>query len=39
MLQTRVLAPADGAYQCPLLIKRLLLSGGRYEKDARNHLP
>ncbi|MBS7423648.1 fatty acid--CoA ligase [Pseudomonas syringae] len=32
MLQTRVLAPADGAYQCPLLIKRLLLSGGRYEK-------
>ncbi|MBC8877472.1 MULTISPECIES: fatty acid--CoA ligase [Pseudomonas] len=32
MLQTRVLPPADGAYQCPLLIKRLLLSGGRYEK-------
>ncbi|MEX5500151.1 fatty acid--CoA ligase [Pseudomonas syringae] len=32
MLQTRVLPPADGAYQCPLLIKRLLLSGSRYEK-------
>ncbi|OUM07397.1 long-chain fatty acid--CoA ligase [Pseudomonas syringae] len=32
MLQTRVLPPADGAYQYPLLIKRLLLSGGRYEK-------
>ncbi|MDU8499644.1 fatty acid--CoA ligase [Pseudomonas syringae] len=32
MLQTRVLAPADGAYQYPLLIKRLLLSGSRYEK-------
>ncbi|WP_024647360.1 fatty acid--CoA ligase [Pseudomonas syringae] len=32
MLQTRVLPPADGAYQYPLLIKRLLLSGRRYEK-------
>ncbi|MFA0929730.1 fatty acid--CoA ligase [Pseudomonas syringae pv. tagetis] len=32
MLQTRVLPPADSAYQYPLLIKRLLLSGGRYEK-------
>ncbi|WP_434677972.1 fatty acid--CoA ligase [Pseudomonas sp. R1-18] len=32
MLQTRVLAPADGAYQYPLLIKRLLMSGSRYEK-------
>ncbi|QGT83472.1 fatty acid--CoA ligase [Pseudomonas coronafaciens] len=32
MLQTRVLPPADGAYQYPLLIKRLLLSGSRYEK-------
>ncbi|MCJ2372775.1 fatty acid--CoA ligase [Pseudomonas sp. RGM 3321] len=32
MLQTRVLAPADGAYQYPLLIKRLLSSGSRYEK-------
>ena len=32
MLQTRVLPPADGAYQYPLLIKGLLLSGSRYEK-------
>ncbi|RJX73395.1 fatty acid--CoA ligase [Pseudomonas sp. LS-2] len=32
MLQTRVIAPADGAYQYPLLIKRLLMSGSRYEK-------
>lgn len=32
MLQTRVIQPADGAYQYPLLIKRLLMSGGRYEK-------
>lgn len=32
MLQTRVIAPADGAYEYPLLIKRLLLSGSRYEK-------
>ncbi|WP_122341350.1 fatty acid--CoA ligase [Pseudomonas caricapapayae] len=32
MLQTRVLPPADSAYQYPLLIKRLLLSGSRYEK-------
>lgn len=32
MLQTRVLPPADGAYQYPLLIKSLLLSGSRYEK-------
>ncbi|MDH0746163.1 fatty acid--CoA ligase [Pseudomonas sp. GD03842] len=32
MLQTRVIPPADGAYQYPLLIKRLLLSGSRYEK-------
>jgi len=32
MLQTRVIPPADGAYQYPLLIKRLLMSGGRYEK-------
>ncbi|MGY4534949.1 fatty-acyl-CoA synthase [Pseudomonas sp. TE3786] len=32
MLQTRVIAPADNAYQAPLLIKRLLLSGSRYEK-------
>jgi len=32
MLQTRVIPPADQAYQYPLLIKRLLLSGSRYEK-------
>ncbi|MDR0277007.1 MAG: fatty acid--CoA ligase [Paucimonas sp.] len=32
MLQTRVIAPAEGAYQFPLLIKRLLMSGSRYEK-------
>jgi fatty-acyl-CoA synthase len=32
MLQTRVIPPADGAYQYPLLIKRLLMSGARYEK-------
>jgi fatty-acyl-CoA synthase len=33
MLQTRVIPPADGAYQYPLLIKRLLMSGSRYEKS------
>lgn len=33
MLQTRVIPPADGAYQYPLLIKSLLLSGSRYEKS------
>ncbi|WP_312931257.1 fatty acid--CoA ligase [Pseudomonas sp.] len=32
MLQTRILAPTEGAYAYPLLIKRLLLSGTRYEK-------
>ena len=32
MLKTRVIAPAEGAYQYPLLIKRLLMSGSRYEK-------
>ncbi|WP_110971884.1 fatty acid--CoA ligase [Pseudomonas huaxiensis] len=32
MLQTRIIAPAEGAYQFPLLIKRLLMSGSRYEK-------
>jgi fatty-acyl-CoA synthase len=32
MLQTRLTAPADNAHQAPLLIKRLLLSGIRYEK-------
>ncbi|KQQ50786.1 long-chain fatty acid--CoA ligase [Pseudomonas sp. Leaf127] len=32
MLQTRVLAPAEGAYRYPLLIKSLLVSGSRYER-------
>lgn len=32
MLQTRIIKPAEGAYQYPLLIKRLLMSGSRYEK-------
>ena len=32
MLQTRIIPPAPSAYTCPLLIKRLLLSGVRYEK-------
>ncbi|TLX60232.1 fatty acid--CoA ligase [Stutzerimonas nosocomialis] len=32
MLQTRILKPADNAYQYPLLIKQLLLSGKRYER-------
>ncbi|AIG02892.1 medium-chain-fatty-acid--CoA ligase [Pseudomonas fluorescens] len=32
MLQTRIIPPAEGAYQYPLLIKRLLMSGTRYEK-------
>jgi fatty-acyl-CoA synthase len=32
MLQTRIIKPAEGAYQYPLLIKRLLMSGVRYEK-------
>ena len=32
MLQTRIIAPAAGAYEYPLLIKRLLMSGSRYEK-------
>lgn len=32
MLQTRIIPPTDNAYQAPLLIKRLLLSGSRYEK-------
>ncbi|MCS8129842.1 fatty acid--CoA ligase [Pseudomonas aeruginosa] len=31
MVNTRVLAPAPGAYAYPLLIKRLLLSGVRYQ--------
>ncbi|WP_044873549.1 fatty acid--CoA ligase [Pseudomonas sp. LFM046] len=32
MLQTRVIKPADNAYVFPLLIKRLLMSGSRFEK-------
>lgn len=32
MLQTRVISPAEGVHPYPLLIKRLLLSGSRYEK-------
>ncbi|BCD84686.1 long-chain-fatty-acid--CoA ligase [Pseudomonas solani] len=32
MVQTRIIKPADNAYQYPLLIKGLLLSGSRYEK-------
>lgn len=32
MLQTRIIKPAEGAYTFPLLIKRLLMSGSRYEK-------
>ncbi|MDR0211251.1 MAG: fatty acid--CoA ligase [Pseudomonas putida] len=32
MLQTRIIQPAEGAYTFPLLIKRLLMSGSRYEK-------
>lgn len=31
MIDTRVIAPAPGAYSYPLLIKRLLLSGVRYQ--------
>lgn len=33
MLQTRIIPPAANAHQFPLLIKHLLLSGSRYEKD------
>ncbi|SDH91490.1 fatty-acyl-CoA synthase [Pseudomonas benzenivorans] len=32
MLQTRIIPPAANAHPYPLLIKSLLLSGGRYEK-------
>ncbi|WP_375741542.1 fatty acid--CoA ligase [Pseudomonas boanensis] len=32
MLQTRIIEPAANAYTYPLLIKRLLMSGSRYEK-------
>ncbi|MNO26055.1 Long-chain-fatty-acid--CoA ligase [compost metagenome] len=31
MVKTKIIAPAEGAYTYPLLIKRLLLSGVRYE--------
>ena len=31
-MQTRLIPPAEGAYPYPLLIKRLLMSGRRYEK-------
>lgn len=33
MVQTRILPPADNAYQYPLLIKQLLLSGPRLRPD------
>ena len=33
MLQTRVIEPSENAYQYPLLIKSLLLSGQRYERS------
>ncbi len=33
MANTRILQPADNAYQYPLLIKQLLLSGPRYSPD------
>ncbi len=36
MLQTRVIPPAEGAYQYPLLIKRLLMSGTRYRKPGKS---
>ena len=32
MLQTRIIPPAQNAHASPLLIKRLLLSGSRYER-------
>ena len=32
MLKTKILPAADNAFQYPLLIKRLLMSGARYEK-------
>ncbi len=32
MLQTRIIPPTENAHTAPLLIKRLLLSGSRYEK-------
>ena len=33
MLKTRLILAAAGAYQYPLLIKSLMLSGRRYEKS------
>lgn len=33
MAQTKIIPPAHGAYDYPLLIKRLLLSGVRYQPD------
>ncbi|MGJ7515024.1 fatty acid--CoA ligase [Pseudomonas baetica] len=33
MVNTKIIAPAPGAYTYPLLIKSLLLSGGRYSPD------
>ncbi|MWV18217.1 long-chain-fatty-acid--CoA ligase [Pseudomonas sp. L-22-4S-12] len=33
MLKTKIMPPAPGAYSYPLLIKRLLLSGVRYQPD------
>jgi len=37
MAQTRILPPAKNAYQYPLLIKQLLLSGPRYNPDQEIH--
>ncbi|EMP56133.1 long-chain-fatty-acid--CoA ligase [Marinobacter santoriniensis NKSG1] len=37
MAQTRILSPANNAYQYPLLIKNLLLSGPRYNPDQEIH--
>ncbi|MGF2733591.1 fatty acid--CoA ligase [Marinobacter sp. DUT-1] len=37
MAQTRILSPAENAYQYPLLIKQLLLSGPRYNPDQEIH--
>lgn len=37
MAQTRILPPANNAYQYPLLIKQLLLSGPRYNPDQEIH--
>ncbi|QXW28033.1 AMP-binding protein [Aeromonas sanarellii] len=33
MVKTRIIAPAEGAHAYPLLIKSLLLSGGRYHPE------